>query len=132
MRHKFSIRVDDKAHSLTKENGPSIGDIGNMLSSLEKVIERDGSKIVLSEVSGNCYRLDFTTDDPHVAENFRIVNKRIMDPSQTYFTPNEKDYIGSLNRFLKAGLYVDVIDESADKPLRIKEIPKREFAKHYF
>ncbi len=61
--NNITLRFDDDNHSLSKENGLSIGDIGKLLSSIERVVKpKAGERLVLSEVRGNCYALNLYSE----------------------------------------------------------------------
>ena len=109
---KFSLKIDDKNHSLNAEDGISIDIISELLRTLYDAID-DGTKAkcTLSNIRGNCYALDFTTHNALQSENFVSLHKRIEELNTDELTQDEQKYAHSLNLIFKKGFYINAYNE---------------------
>ena len=125
MTYKFTLRFDNKGHTLTKDFGVPILDLGELLTSLYAIIKtRDGENITLSEVRGNCYALDFQTPEEETKSRFLKVHKNIREGNIEALRPQEQGYAHKLEKHvIKKGLYVEALDPlSQERATRIDAI----------
>lgn len=126
MSFKFTLRFDNKAHSLSRDFGLPINDLGELLLALYPVIKtRDGENITLSEVRGNCYAIDFQTDEEETRDRFLKIHKKIVEGDIEALKPEENQYIQKLEKtVIKRELYVEALDpEHKETATRIEAIP---------
>lgn len=120
---KFSLKIDDDAHSLTKEEGISFDKIGELLQGLYEAIDPNSDvKCTLGEIRGNCYALDFYTTEERYLENFIIVHKNIESISYDDLEPNQKSYAKTLRKVLGGKYYINAYDSNNQKVASIKDI----------
>lgn len=130
---KFSLKIDDQEHSLTKENGISIGRIGALLEALFNVIETGtGSNITLGQIRGNCYALDFYTEDEGYLSNFITTHKNIERIQVDELSPDQKKYASTLRLILGNKFFLKAYDNLGAEIALIKDIGKIESNRHYF
>ncbi|ASE62573.1 MULTISPECIES: hypothetical protein [Chryseobacterium] len=109
---KFSLKIDDQNHSLNAEDGISIDIISDLLKTLYNAID-DGTKAkcTLSNIRGNCYALDFTTENAVQNENFISLHRRMEELNTDELTQEEQKYANSLNIIFKKGFYINAYSE---------------------
>lgn len=129
MSIKFSLRIDDQKHSLTKENGIAIDLIGEILLNLGKAI--GDNHVVLHEIRGSCYALGFVTESEKVYSNFTVVHSNISTKPFCELSLPEKEYAKVLKKLMKRQqVYVEALD-SNNKPLvRISSLPESQTLGH--
>jgi hypothetical protein len=130
MTYKFTLRFDNKKHSLTKDFGIPILDLGELLTSLYPIVKtRDDENITLTEIRGNCYAIDFLTEEEETKTRFLKVHKNIKDSDIESLRPQEQIYAYKLEKYIiKKGLYVESLDPtSKERAIRIDTLqsPKK-------
>jgi|GEM_PF-1675785 len=131
MNIKFSLRIDDKSHSLTKEDGVPIDLIGELLHSLSKAIEVPESQVVLHEIRGNCYALGFVTNDERSYSNFKIVHQNINANPIHNLTPSEREYAKVINKVIKKHkVFIEALDRDNNRLVKIVKLPEVETKGH--
>lgn len=121
--YKFSLKIDDDAHSLTKEDGIPFDKIGELLQRLYSAIDpKSNTKCTLGQIRGNCYALDFYTEDKRYEENFISVHKNLEAISFKDLDPTQKDYATSLRKVLGGKYNIKAYDSSNIEVAYIKEI----------
>lgn len=130
---KFHITIDDKKGSLNKENGISIDKIGDLLKGLYTAID-DGKKIKcsLSNVSGNCYRLDFTSKNIDHETNFIELHQNIKELNFDQLPNKLKDYARVLSGILNNEYCLIVFNSQKKQITTIKEINYRKKIESYY
>ncbi len=130
---KFSIKIDDESHSLSKENGIDIRDIGGLLESLFDAIDNGtGNKITLGQIRGNCYALDFYSNDTGYLDNFILVHKNIEQIEIGDLQPEEQRYATKLKSILGQKYYLKAYDNDNTEVAAITEIGKRSSIGYYY
>ena len=132
MKYVFSLRVDDKDHSMTKETGLPIGELGGLLTSLSNAIGMTDSKAVLLDVHSNCVRYELMTNDEEVYSKFRIVHTNINNNSELDLTPSEREYANTLKKLMKKfGVTFEALDMEKKRIEKIREIKRPQLSPHY-
>ena len=132
--YDFILRFDDDNHSLTAENGIPIDKLSELLLSLSKVVPlQKDDKLVLSEVKGNCYALNFTTNSETVHQSLLVVHKKISKNDYIGLNSNQRNYARKIKSILGTKLKLDAYTK--DKKFKVKinniELPKQsEFYYH--
>lgn len=120
---KFSLKIDDDGHSLTKEDGIPFDKIGELLQSLYEAIDpKSDIKCTLGQIRGNCYALDFYTEEEKYVANFVVVHKNIEGIAFEDLEPNQKKYAKSLRKVLGDKFYLSAYDSNEEKIASIKDI----------
>ncbi len=130
---KFSIKIDDQGHSLSKENGIAINEIGPLLENLFNAIDTGkGYKITLGQIRGNCYALDFYTEDEGYLTNFITVHKNIEQLPIDELQPEERKYATNLKLILGEKYYLKAYDNESVEIAAIAEIGTKELPSFYY
>ena len=131
--YNFSLKIDDEEHSLTKEDGISFDKIGELLQSLYDAIDPGSHiKCTLEGVRGNCYALDFTTQEERFVENFIVIHKNIESIPFTQLQDKQKNYATSLRKILGSKYHANAYDTAGLKVASIKDIGTKEnYATYY-
>tara|TARA_R100000935_G_scaffold46100_1_gene69288 strand:+ start:814 stop:1554 length:741 start_codon:yes stop_codon:yes gene_type:complete len=128
----FSLKIDDKNHSLNSENGISIDLIGKLLEELYKTIDlNEGAKCTLSNIRGNCYALDFSTESIIQAERFKIVHQKIQDVPIQDLDKSERDYAKTLKKIMSDRFWINAYS-NGEKIASINKIIEGKSIKYYF
>ncbi|WP_298531108.1 hypothetical protein [uncultured Algibacter sp.] len=131
--YNFSIKIDDKEHSLNAENGISMNLIAELLKDLYKAIDlKDGVKCTLSSIRGNCYALDFSSDHKTHLERFKVVHRNIEGASIQDLNFEQRNYAKTLKKVMDGKFYVNAYDENKNKIASINEIKTGKSIKYYY
>lgn len=131
--YSFSIKIDDKKHSLNSENGVSMDLIAELLKDLYKAIDlKDGAKCTLSSIRGNCYALDFSSEHETHLERFKIVHKNIEGASIEDLNVEQRNYAKTLKKVMDNQFFVNAYDENKKKIASINEIKIGKSVKYYY
>ncbi len=129
----FSIKIDDKKHSLNAENGVSMDLIAELLKDLYKAIDlKDGAKCTLSSIRGNCYALDFSSEHKTHLERFKVVHRNIEGASIEDLNVEQRNYAKTLRKVLDGQFYINAYDENKKKIASISEIKSGKSIKYYY
>lgn len=131
--YKFSLKIDDDSHSLTKEDGIPFDKIGELLQSLYNAIDpKSNIKCTLGQIRGNCYALDFYTEEKKYENNFIVVHKNIEDISINELDKTQKEYAQTLRKVLGDKYYIKAYDSNNVEVASIKKIgTKVEYDSYY-
>lgn len=130
---RFSLKFDDENHSLTKEDGISFDKIGELLENLYSVIDNGtGSKCTLGQIRGNCYALDFYTNDIGLHNNFIIVHKNLEQVDVDDLTQDQKKYANTLRTILGGKYYLKAYDNNGVEIAAISEIGLKKLTSYYY
>jgi len=128
----FILRFDDNSHSLTAKNGLSVKDLSELLSSLYEALNvSDADKLVLSEVRGNCYAINLTTNNELIHENLKVVHKKISTNDYQGLNKKQIKYANKVSSILNDKLYLQAYDESKDFKVEVKEINIPKLPEYY-
>lgn len=121
--YKFSLKIDDDENSLTKEDGISFDKIGGLLKSLYDAIDpKSDIKCTLGQIRGNCYALDFYTQEEKYVSNFVLVHKNIEDIPFTELENKQKEYAKTLKKVLGDKYFIKAYDSDGVQIASIKNI----------
>ena len=133
MYYDFTISFDDSDHSLTAKNGLPIEEVAELLSSLSKAIAIDkDDKIVLSEIRGNCYALNLTTENEVVYNSLKVVHKQIKESRYLGMNANQRKYARTLQKVTDGKYYIKVYDKSKGFDLHIEEVALPEPSRYFY
>lgn len=125
--YKFSLKIDDDTHSLTKEDGIPFDKIGELLRTLYEAIDPTSNiKCTLEGIRGNCYALDFTSKEERFLNNFIAVHKNIESIPFTQLQGTQREYATSLRKVLGSKYYINAYDSNGLKIASIKDIGTKE------
>ena len=131
--YKFSLQIDDDNHTLSADNGISIDMLSKLLEKLNKAINSDDSTIItLSEIRGNCYAMDFSSEHERDYKRFEIIHKNISQVSYIDLEPEVRDYAKTLKHILGGKYYIKALDQDRNEIVKIKDIGKDDSALYYF
>ena len=121
--YDFILRFDDNNHSLTAKNGLSIKELSELLSSLYEAINvSNKDTLVLSEIRGNCYALNLTTNNELIFENLKVVHKKISNNDFDGLNKKQISYAEKVKTILKGNLSLQAYDESKTFNFEVKDI----------
>ncbi len=131
--YQFTLRFDDDLHSLNQYNGLTAQQVGELLTVLSQAMHLNSEqKLILSDIKGNCYALELTTDSISVHENLKVVHRKISENDYSGLGSNEKKYANCLKAIIGNKLNLRAYDK--DKAYYVKldkiELPKE--PTHYF
>jgi hypothetical protein len=133
MEYKFSIQIDDESHALSSTKGISIKYLWELLRDLYKSIELENEpNCTLSNIRGNCYALDFTTEEKQYEQRFISVHKNVGELSNSDLTIEERNYAKTLNKILGNRYYLRAYDNDKNVIATIKELDKDKSVNHYY
>lgn len=131
--YKFSLKIDDENHSLTKEEGIPFDKIGALLQCLYDAIDPNSNiKCTLEGIRGNCYALDFTTEEARFESNFVVVHKNIEGIAYDQLEPKQKKYAAELKKILGTRYFINAYDSLGNKIASIKEIGLKDNIETYY
>ncbi|WP_259067268.1 hypothetical protein HDF24_11760 [Mucilaginibacter sp. X4EP1] len=130
---KFSIKIDDEDHTLSKENGIPINEIAPLLASLFNAIDTgSGEKLTLGQVRGNCYALDFYSEDAGYLNNFTAVHRNIQEISLEDLEPEQQKYASNLKTVLGNKYYLTAYDSESKELAVIANIEPASLIQFYY
>lgn len=132
-QYHFTLRFDDDEHSLTRFNGVHAGRVGELLVALTEAVHlRKNENFVLSEVRGNCYALELTSDSLTTHENLKVIHRKISENDYRGFTGEQKKYAATLKSILGDHLNLKAYDNDNGYEVRVREISLPKNPDHYF
>ena len=130
---QFSLKIDDENHSLNKEDGIPINKIGELLKNLFNAIDTgSGEKLTLGQIRGNCYALDFYSQDVGYLDNFKIVHKNIQELNIEDLEPEQYKYAINLKSILGDKYFLTAYDNENEELAIISNIESTNTVKHFF
>ena len=122
-RYELTLQFDNDSHTLTAYDGLTIHEVGELLSALASAMNlTDKNKVTLSEISGNCYALRFSTQSHVVRDRMIEIHDNISRGDFAGFTKPEKDYTQKLQTILRERYYMRVYDKEKKHLIKIAEI----------
>ena len=119
----FTLRFDDDNHSLTAKNGLSVKQLSELLSNLYDALNVSNSdNLVLSEIRGNCYALNLTTNNELIHENLKVVHRKISTNNFQGFNKKQLKYVSIVKNILGDNLNLQAYDESKDFKVEVNDI----------
>ena len=119
--HTFYLKIDDDQHSLSKENGLSIGELAKLLDALNKVIDpKDGSKCTLSEISGNCYQAKFEAQNATWYNRFEVAHKNLDIIPTNELKDEVANYAKTLKVILGGNRFLEAKDENKNTIIHLR------------
>lgn len=130
---KFSLKFDDDKHTLSASDGLSIDKLSELLNDLFDAINSgSGSKLTLGTIRGNCYALDFYTEDEKFHSNFIIVHKKIEQHTEIDLKDKERKYAKTLDFILGDKFYLQAFDNAGNEIVKIRAIDIKNEIRHYY
>jgi hypothetical protein len=116
--YNFSLKIDDENNSLSETNGLSVKQLGQLLLDLDRALELNGKDCTLSNISGNCYQVGYSTPNEFIYNNY-IQSMDIISRSKYDDLPaNLKPIKKTLNNILGNNRYAIAYD------MNFKEVAK--------
>jgi hypothetical protein len=134
MNYTVTIRFDDDAHSLSANNGLSIEALGELLVLLSKAVgSKKEDRITLSEVRGNCYALDFTTDNELHYRSMETIHKKISENDLGGLNSDQKKYASKIGSILREkGWRISVYNQDREFDYKIVDVSPEDRIESYF
>jgi hypothetical protein len=134
MDYIFTIRFDDDAHSLSKDNGLPANLVGELLISLSKAIGyKKDDRFTLSEIRGNCYALDFTTNNESIYNTIGTVHKKISENDLSGFNSDQRKYAEKLKLIVhEKGYRINAYNPNKEFNYRIVDVPLDNKVESYY
>lgn len=119
----FILRFDDPNHTLTAKNGLSIKELAELLSSLYDAVNvSNRDTLVLSEIRGNCYALNLTTNNELIYENLKVVHRKISNNDYDGLNKKQIHYAEKVKTILKENLNLQAYDDLQTFKFEVSEI----------
>ncbi len=132
-RYYFTLRFDDEQHSLTRFNGLSVQQVGEILLSLSEAVGLGKNQsLVLSEVRGNCYALEFTTESATLQESLKVIHSKISQNDYKGLNTGQRKYAHKLQGVLGEKLFLKAYDKEKSYEVRVEKIEMPSMPTHYY
>lgn len=131
--YQFILRFDDDLHSLNQYNGLTVQQVGELLIVLSQAMHlTKEQKLILSDIKGNCYALELTTESISVHENLKVVHRKISENDYAGLGSNEKKYANCLKATMGNKLNLRAYDKNKDYYVKLDKIELPKEPTHYF
>ena len=131
--YHFTLQFDDEQHSLTRFNGLPAQRVGELLVSLSEALNIGKSQmLVLSEIRGNCYALDLTTESLIVHENLKVIHKNISENNYKGLNSAQRKYAQTLKTIIGSRLQMKAYDKDKGYQITVEEIKLPQTPAYYF
>lgn len=131
--YHFTLRFDDEQHSLTRFNGLPAQRVGELLVSLSEALGIGKNQLlVLSEIRGNCYALDLTTESLTVHENLKVIHSSISQNNYKGLNAEQRKYAQTLKATLGGSLYLNAYDKDKAYQVKVERIELPPLPTYYF
>lgn len=132
-RYSFTLRFDDEQHTLTRFNGLPVQRVGELLVSLYEALSIGKNQLlVLSEIKGNCYALELTTETLTVHENLKVIHKNISQNNYKGLNLAQRKYAQTLKSIMGDRLSLKAYDKDKDYEVRMAKIELPQTPSYYF
>jgi hypothetical protein len=134
MDYTLTIRFDDDAHSLSAKNGIAANLLGELLLSLSKAVGlKKEDNLTVSDIRGNCYALDLTTNSECLFNSTEIVHKQISENDYSGFNSDQRRYAKTLDSIIQnTGCRINVYNPLKKFNYKIAEISFENKVDFYF
>lgn len=119
--YSFQLQFDDDNHSLSATNGLGIEQVASLLDSLSKALGHS-SKIVLSEIRGNCYALVLSTPNLVTHSTMKLIHSKIRTGDYSGLSSEVRDYASTLKQVMGTSLKLKAIDKGSNEFSLIDQI----------
>ena len=131
--YQFTLRFDDDLHSLNQYNGLTVQQVGELLIVLSQAMHLTKEQnLILSDIKGNCYALELTTESISVHENLKVVHRKISENDYSGLGSNEKKYANCLKAIIGNKLNLRAYDKNKDYYVKLDKIELPKEPTHYF
>lgn len=131
--YQFTLRFDDEEHQLTAQNGLGIDEVSLILAALSKATKVTSSeKIVLSEIKGNCYALEFTTSSVTKYETLKVIHRKIGDSDFSGLSNDELSYVSVIKDIIDGRYNFKAYNPGKDFIISVDNIILPEDPEFYF
>jgi hypothetical protein len=109
---------------LSKNNGLPANLLGELLISLSKAIGyKKDDRFTLSEIRGNCYALDLTTNNESIYNTIKVVHRKISENDFSGFNSDQRKYAEKLHSTIcDKGYRVNAYDQDKKFNCKIVDI----------
>jgi transcriptional regulator CtsR len=120
----YILRFDDEQHSLNARNGIPLSELTDLLQSLHRTLHlAQDETIVLSQVIGNSYAVQVTTNSHTVQRRMLNLHQRISHGEFVGMNLDERKYAKELRKVIKDRYFVQGYDpKDTDKRVQINTI----------
>ena len=118
--HSFYLKFNSEKKNIDYGNAISIDDFAEILKSLYSAISATkNDKIVLSQITDNCYQCGFSTPNEALHQRFEEVNKEILEKSNVELTNNKVRYKKAIAKAIRKDWYLEVLNSSGNTVVTI-------------
>ncbi len=119
----FTIRFDDNLHTLNAKNGLPIDQVAELLTSLSKALNTaQNEKVVLSEIRGNCYALNISTNSITKHETLKIIHRKISENDYSALNNDQRKYASKLKSIMADKYTVQAYAQKEDFKVYLFEV----------
>lgn len=131
--YDLTLRFDDLQHTLTAEDGLPIDDVAKLLSSLSQALGLNkDQKVVLSEIRGNCYALNLSTNSITAHETLKVIHRKISQNDYHGLTTQERQYVATLKVVMGDEYTLDVYDNTKDFRVHVEKVTLPKTPQYYY
>ena len=131
--YQFTLRFDDDNHSLTQYNGLTVQQVGELLIDLTQALGLNkDQKLILSDIKGNCYALELSTENVLILDNLKVIHKKISDNDYRGLNDKQKNYASRLKAIIGSHLNLRAYDKDKGYYIKVKEIILPKEPQYYF
>jgi len=133
MKFEFTLRFEGKTKSLSKDDGLTIEQLSELLSSMHKAIQPgDKEKIVLNEIRGNCYALNVVTNNEPLYHKLVVVHRNIQDGKYDTLNKFQRQYASKMKAIIGNELTLQCYSPHDTSRLNLSEITVPEIPEFYY
>lgn len=132
-RYHFTLRFDDEQHTLTRFNGLSVQRVGELLVALSEALGIGKNQmLVLSEVRGNCYALELTTETLTVHESLKVIHKNISENNFKGMNLPQRKYAQTLKSIMGDKIHLKAYNKDKGYEVRVEHIELPQAPAYYY
>ncbi|WP_020600303.1 hypothetical protein [Spirosoma panaciterrae] len=131
--YDLTLRFDDHQHTLTAEDGLPIDEVAKILASLSQALGLNkDQKVVLSDVRGNCYALNLSTNSITVHETLKVIHRKISQNDYQGLTTQERQYVATLKSVMRDEYTLDVYDNTKEFRVHVEKVNLPKTPQYYY
>jgi len=129
----LTFRFDDTNKTLTRFNGLSIETLAKFLKTLNRSVGADEeSKLVLSEIKGNCYAPVISMMSKMHYESIKTLHTEIAEGRTNGLNADQRKYYGFLRGLTKTGLNLNIYDREKEFYKTVEELREIDTFPYFF
>lgn len=128
----FSLRIDDDNGTLSEHQGLAIKYVGHLLIELDKALELNGKECTLSQISGNCYEMSYSTQNQNIHNNYVGLMTRVGKADLNDLPQNQRGLKRTLNSILGDNFYAIAFDTNKSEIIKFEADKKTEIKLEYY